>query len=60
MYFITSYYTESLCSIPSVVKGLSLAQKSAASDVNGSFTIDSSGARISTIILRVLLQKEVY
>lgn len=55
MWFTASYYTESLCSIPGTVKGLSLAQKSLAPDVNGSFTIDSSGARFSTIILRLLL-----
>lgn len=49
-----------LCRIPGVVKGLSLAQKSVDSDVKRSFTINSSGPRISTIILKVLLQKRVY
>lgn len=53
--FIASYYMESFCSIFGTVKGLSLAQESLAPDVNGSFTIDSSGARVSTIILRLLL-----
>lgn len=64
MCFIASYYMELLyaifCSIASTVKGLSLVQKSLAPDVNGSFTIDSSGAWLSTIILRLLLLEEVY
>lgn len=55
--FTARYHIDSLCSIPPVFTGFSLAQNSVASDVNESFT---TGIGISTIILWVLLQKEVY